>query len=228
MKLLPPGRLGSHLVSADALAELDLHTGGAGLVLGVNQHGEPVTLRLFRPEPTRIVVVGGLRFGQLLAFRALALGAQVTIHSARPAVWGAFARATNTPNEAVRLVAPGTPGDGPASPERPRLTVQDGGTGVGTQEAPRGGGWSALLAIREELTAWDVDALASADLVLMQPLSPMEAELAASVLGLSEMKHSLAGIRADLVTVVSQGTVRWTLVTPTHVELQLIGQPVRR
>jgi len=224
--VLPLSRLGSHPAAADSLNELELFAGGAGLVLGVNQHNEPVTLRLFRPEPTRMVVVGGLRFAQLLAFRALALGAQVVVQSARPAAWGTFARVMSSPNDAIRLVPPGTVLDQTPNQARPRLVVQDSGPSVGGHEVGRTG-WSVTMSVREELTAWDVDVLGVADVVLMQPLTPTEAELSASVLGLSEMKHSLSGIRADLVTVVSQGTVRWTLIAPTSVERQLIGVPNR-
>jgi hypothetical protein len=224
--VLPLGRIGGQLAAGNALDELQLFTGGAGLVLGVNQNGDPVTLRLFRPEPTRMVIVGGLRFAQMVAFRALALGAQVIIQSARPAAWGTFARVMSSPNDAIRLVPPGTVLDQSPNQSRPRLVVQDSGPSVGAQHTGRTG-WSVTMSVREELTAWDVDVLGVADLVLMQPLTPTEAELAASVLGLTEMKQSLSGIRADLVTVVSQGTVRWTLIAPTSVERQLIGVPTR-
>ncbi len=227
MTVLPVSRIGSQPAEESTLNGLELFTGGDGLVIGTNQHGEAVALRLFRPKPTRLVVVGGLRFAQLLAFRSLALGVQVVIQSARPAAWGAFARVMSSPSDSIRLVPPGTALDQSPTQSRPRLVVLDSGPSVGGQEAVRATGWSVTMSVREELTAWDVDVLSVADLVLMQPLSPTEAELAASVLGLSEVKHSLSRINADLVTVVSQGTVRWTLVAPTGVEQQLIGSPNR-
>jgi hypothetical protein len=228
MSVLPAGRLGGHLAPAEAFDALTLRTGGAGLVLGVNQHGEPVIVSPFRAEPTRLVAVGSLTFAQLIAFRALGVGAQVLIQSARPDAWGTFARITGTPNDAVRLVPPDTSIEQPAQQDRPRLVVVDGGPSVGGAEGSSGAGWTATLAVREELTAWDVDVLRGADLALLQPLSPTEATLAASVLGLTEMKGSLSGIRADLVTLVGHGTVRWTLVEPTALERQLIGVPLRR
>ena len=228
MTVLPVSRIGSQPAEESTLNGLDLFTGGAGLVVGTNQHGEAVALRLFRPEPTRLVVVGGLRFAQMIAFRALALGARVVIQSARPAAWSAFAQATAGRTDAVQLVPPGTALDQSPTQTRPRLVVLDSGPSVGGQEAVRATGWSVTMSVREELTAWDVDVLSVADLVLMQPLTPTEAELAASVLGLSEVKHSLSRINADLVTVVSQGTVRWTLVAPTAVERQLIGSLSRQ
>ncbi len=225
--VLPAGRLGSHFASADAFGAITVEAGGAGIVLGVNQHGQSVIVNPFRPEPTRLVAVGTLTFAQLVAFRALGVGAEVLIQSARPAAWGAFARVTGTPNDSIRLVPPGTPIDRPAQPSRPRLLVVDGGPSVGGSDDAANAGWTATLAVREELTAWDVDVLRVADLALLQPLSPAEAGLAASVLGLTEMKSSLSGIRSDLVTLVGHGTVRWTLVEPTDLERQLIGDPQR-
>jgi hypothetical protein len=222
------GRVAGQFGTADAVGALSLHTGGAGLVLGVNQHGEPVILSPFRPEPTRLVVVGSLVFAQLIAFRALGVGAEVVIQSARPDAWGTFARVTTAPHDAIRLVPPGTVVPQPALPSRPRLIVVDGGPSISGTDGGASAGWTATLAVREELTAWDVDLLRTADLALMQPLTPTEATLAASVLGLTEIKHSLSGIGPDLVTLVGHGTVRWTLVAPTTVEQQLLGEPVRR
>ena len=44
---------------------LDLPYGGAGLMIGANRHGAPVVVQLFRAEPTRAVVVGGVTAAQL-------------------------------------------------------------------------------------------------------------------------------------------------------------------
>jgi hypothetical protein len=220
---LPQSRIGATRPHPGVLAGLVLATGGAGLVLGDNQHGEPVTLRLFRPEPTRAMVAGDLRFAQLLVFRALALGAQAVVQTGRPAAWGAFARVGGP--DSIRVVPPGAAHGDVATAARPRLVVLDAGLAAGGEAA--GDPWTATMSVREELTAWDIDVLGSAGVAIMQPLSAPEAELAASVLGLSEVKHSLSGIRPDMVSVVSGGTVRWAVLAPTAIERQLIGSPFR-
>jgi hypothetical protein len=218
---LPESRIGTTRPDPSMLAAMALLVGGAGLVLGHNQHGEFVTVRLFRAEPTRALVVGDLRFAQLVVFRALALGAQAVIQTGRPAAWGGFARIGGAP-DAIRVVPPGVVTGDPASAVRPRLVVLDAGLAAGPDA---GQPWTASLSVRQELTAWDIDVLGGAELVLMQPLPPAAAELAASVLGLGDVKHSLSGIRPDMATVVSQGIARWAVIAPTAIERQLIGVP---
>jgi hypothetical protein len=219
---LPESRIGATRPDPAMFAGLALSAGGAGLVLGENQHGEFVTLRLFRPEPTRAVVAGDLRFAQILVFRALALGASAVIQTGRPGAWGAFGRIGGAQGS-VRVVPPGVVSGEPASAARPRLVILDAGLAAGADAT--GQPWTATMSVREELTAWDIDVLGGADLVLMQPLPAPEAELAASVLGLGDVRHSLSGIRADMATVVSRGTVRWAVIAPTAIERQLIGVP---
>src|SRR5262249_28604878 len=151
--------------------------GGAGLMLGVDRNGEPMAVRLFRPEPTRAVLVGGLRLAQLVVLRALALGARVTVQTGRPPAWEPFLRAIRGPAEVLSLVAPGQPvePDQPASPLRPHLLVVDSGP-VGAPAVPtHEAAWRATLLVRDELSAADVDALARADLALLQRLTPAEA-----------------------------------------------------
>ncbi|WP_243707971.1 type VII secretion protein EccE, partial [Micromonospora sp. KC606] len=71
---------------------LELSIGGGGLMVGANRHGGAVTVRLFRAEGTRLVLVGGVRAGQLLVLRAMALGARVAVQTGRPRVWEPFVR----------------------------------------------------------------------------------------------------------------------------------------
>ncbi|GIG58836.1 hypothetical protein Lfu02_32080 [Longispora fulva] len=218
--------LDPQLASATSLDALELHGGGAGLMLGTNRHRQPVIARVFRPEPTRGVLVGGLRCAQLIAFRVLALGAQVVIQSARPAAWQPFTHGVGAPGDAVVYAAPGSPLPA-ASATRPQLLILDVGAGVGELSESAAANWRTTLAIREELTAWDVDTLVRAHLVLLQPLSEIEAALASSALGLSEVQDWLHRIRADMLTVVSQGSVRWALLGTTAIEQQVIGAPNR-
>ncbi len=77
---------------ADDLERLDVPLGTSGVMIGRNRHGDPVLLRLFRSEPTRLLLVGGLPCAQLLALRALAVGAEVLVRTDRPHAWEPFVR----------------------------------------------------------------------------------------------------------------------------------------
>jgi type VII secretion protein EccE len=211
-----------------ALDALEPALSGEGLMLGVNRKQEPVVVRLFRPEPTRAALIGGLRCAETVVLRALAVGARVIVQSARPHAWEPFLRGLSGGEQAV-LVPPGQVMDPPAAtPVQPQLLVIDvgplGATGVPAVESA----WRATLLVRDELTPADTDILARADLALLQPLAPHEAALAAAALGLGDAAGWLTRIRADMLgVVVDRRTVRWALVSSTPIERQLIGAATR-
>ena len=207
-------------VTPPAIDALDLPYGVAGLMIGANRHGAPVVVQLFRPEPTRAVVVGGMTATQLLVFRAMGLGARIVVQTARPQAWEPFVRSASAPGEAIALMPPGRPiGGPPPGPLRPLLVVVDVGP-VAADRTP-GPGWQATLVVRDDLTPADVDAIGHADLVVLQPLPPEEAALAGAALGLGDAAGWLTRIRDDMVGVVSRRTLRWALLSPTPVERSL-------
>lgn len=215
-------------VSAAALAELTPSTGGAGLMLGVNRHGTPVVIRPFRAEPTRAVLIGGLRCAALLTLRALAVGAHVTVQSTRPDAWSPFLRGLR--GEPISLLPAGQPADlPPPTSAAPQLLVIDTGPTDGhASPPPPESAWRATLVVRDDLTTADTDHLTRADLVLLQPLTPAEAAVATDTLGLTESASWLTRIAPEMLgIVVSRRTVRWTHLSPTPVELQLTGGPAR-
>jgi type VII secretion protein EccE len=199
----------------------------AGVVLGRNRRGVPVTARLTRPEPTRVLIVGGVRVAELLTLRSLALGVHVLVRTGRPEAWEPFLRAVSLPSDAIALVPPGHPvAVAPGGPLAPQLLVVDVGPTPGdppTDEAP----WRTTVLLRDDLTATDVDPLARADLVILQPLRPGEAALAGATLGLGEGQEWLTRIRADMVGIVNRRAVRFALLSATPLEQQLVGSPER-
>ncbi|HEY2673890.1 MAG TPA: type VII secretion protein EccE [Rugosimonospora sp.] len=202
----------------------------SGLVLGHNRHHQPVTVRLFRPEPTRAMMLGGVRAAQVLALRALALNAQVTVQTVRPQAWEPFLRAVSLPTGAVAVVPPGSPAPpAPAGPLVPQLVVVD--AAVAARAAPPAP-WRATLVLREEASAADVNELSRADLVILQSLRPGEAALVGTALGLDASRDWLSRIRADMVGVVSRlgagrSAVRWAVLSTTDIERHVIGAPER-
>ncbi|HEV7896490.1 MAG TPA: type VII secretion protein EccE [Planosporangium sp.] len=214
--------------TAETLAALELPTGGAGLMMGVNRHGEPMTVRLFRPEPTRVGLFGGLRYAQLVALRALALGAQVVVQTGRPQAWEPFDRGIGGSGNELTIAAPNRPLElPPPTPLQPQLIIVDVGP-VGAMAIPVvEAAWRATMVVRDELASHDMDVLARADLVMLSPLSAPEAEIAGYALGLFQLAN-LPRVRADMVgVVVGRHTLRWTLLAPTPIEQQLIGTITR-
>jgi type VII secretion protein EccE len=212
---------------AGALSGARMELPGAGLVLGRNRRGQPVTVRLVRSEPTRALLVGGVRAAELVILRALALGIHVLIQTGRPGEWEPFLRAVSLPSDAVALIPTGRPVTLPmAGPLAPQLVVLDAGPLVGDPPAGEAG-WRGTLVLRDDLGAADLDTLARADLVILQPLSPDEAALAGAALGLGDGQEWLARIGADMVGVVNRRTVRFARLTATPLEQQLIGDPER-
>lgn len=213
-------------VPGAVLDGLELPVDAAGLMLGANRHGVAVTARLFRPEATRVVLVGGVRAAQLVTLRAMALGARVVVQTTRPGQWEPFVRGVTVPGELIPVIPPGRGvGGPPGSPLRPLLVVADAvPVPPGSQTAP---GWQTTLVVRDELTAADVDLLSRADLAVLQPLRPDEAALAGTALGLGDSASWLTRIRDDMAAVVNRRALRWVLLSPTPIEAQLIGTPVR-
>ena len=224
---LPLGRIGEPS-PAGAPAAYGTELPGAGVMLGRNRKGQPVTVRLVRPEPTRALLVGGVRAAELITLRALALGVHVLIQTGRPYAWEPFLRAVSLPSDAVALVPAGRPVALPeGGPLAPQLVVVDVGPVLG--DLPVGdAGWRTTLVLRDDLAPADLDTLARADLVILQPLSAAEAALAGATLGLpGEGQEWLARIRADMIGVVNRRAVRFALLSSTPLEQQLIGSPER-
>ncbi|GAA0524481.1 hypothetical protein GCM10010172_01140 [Paractinoplanes ferrugineus] len=219
---LPPD--GVH--PAERYDGLHLPVGASGLMLGRNRHGNPVVVRLFRPEQTRALLIGGVRCAQLVALRAMAVGARVVVQTARPQAWEPFVRGAAVPGESIVVVPPGrqielTPG----SALHPLLLVVDVGP-VGA-DTGLGRGWQATLVVRDEFGTADVDIASRADVVMVQPLRPDEATQLASTLGLGEVGQWLTRIRPDMVGVVNRRAVRWAALAQTSIESQLIGPAAR-
>ncbi|MEW2426777.1 type VII secretion protein EccE [Micromonospora sp. NPDC047644] len=226
LALTAPGAQPSPPVPGPTVDDWELSLGDAGMMVGTNRHGRAVTVRLFRPEGTRVLLVGGVRAAQLVALRALALGALVVVQTARPRAWEPFVRGVGAPGGTIPLLPPGRAvADGVGTALRPLLLIVDAGP-VAAEAVP-GPPWRATLVVRDELTAADVDALSRADLALLQPLTAAEATLAGAALGLGGSAEWLTRIREDMVAVVNRRALRWALLSATPIEAQLIGPPTR-
>ena len=219
-------RVGLHAADPQALAGLGAQLGGAGLIIGKDRHGAPVVVRPFRPQPTGIVAVGTLAFGQLLTMRQLALGASLAVQTTRPDSWVPFLQQCGVSRDRVSLGQPGTAPARPATADKPLLVVYDAGPVDPKAVAPVGR-WQTTLVVREELTAWDVDLLGAANLVLMQRLTDVEAAMAAAALRFGQVQGWLPRISAEMVAVSEPGQLRWAMLDCTALERQMLPAVAR-
>lgn len=217
--------VGAHLAAPAALAAFAGH-GGGGLVVGRDRRNAPVVLRVFRPEPTRIVVVGGIRCAQLLTSRAMGVGARVFVETARPDHWTDFAQSFAITGADFAVGPAGTRPPGPGTPERPRLLVVDAGHTI-APDLTVAGGHQAVLVLREELTGWDVDLLNAADVVVMQRLTETEAGIASRALPLQQFQDWLPRIAPEMVAIAGSLGLLWAMLAPGPIERRLLTSVAR-
>jgi ESX secretion system protein EccE len=199
-------------LAAGTLAAAPLSLIGAGLVIGEDRRGELVVIRVFRPEPTAITVIGGSWLAQILVFRALALGATVSVDAPYAPQW-----------QALPQVRPHHRGAGGPSARHPRLLVSNEDTDGGAS-----GAWRTRLALLPRLDHASAYLPDRADLTVVQRLSASEAATLATVLPATEQTlHLLQSMSDDMVAIIGGGADRYVWVNPTGIEQSLFG-PARR
>ena len=98
-----------------------MSTGPSGLLLGVGPTGQPMTLSLFRPQPTRIFVALPEFQTWLIAFRSVCLGAHLSVIAADHRRWLTLADAVRAAGGTVDVLH-----DADAIAERMLRLVQTG------------------------------------------------------------------------------------------------------
>ncbi|MBM7082673.1 hypothetical protein [Micromonospora humidisoli] len=224
---LPRLRIGTHAVSPAALARLSPSPLPAGLVLGADRRRAAVTIRLFRPEPTRVVLVGGVWAGQLVAFRALALGARVVVVTADPTTWTGFGPAAlGRAADRVEVRVDGRPVPAAGTAGQPTLIVRDLPPHAPGSTIP--GPWQAELTVLRRLDAGTAPALRDSDLCVLQRLSADESVTAQQALRLPPDSGRFLRVMADdMLALVGGGADRHLWISQTPVEQHLLGVPRR-
>jgi hypothetical protein len=203
-----------------------------GMVLGSGPNDEPLSVSVLRPEPTRLVLVGGLYLARQVALRAMATGAWVVVGTGRPGAWQVLTRAAGegpdgrpAPLVQVRRLAPVELPR--ASEDAPLLVVHDGGA-VPQELFPPRTSWQTTMYVLPYLHPQAENTANNADLVLLQRLPVGQAQLAARIWRLPPaMMNQLTSLPDD--NVVALGPNLWLplrLVT-TPKEREILG-PVRR
>lgn len=193
-----------------------------GLFLGNDHQRSPVTLRLFRSRPTRVVLIDQGWIDRILIFRALALGARVVIHTAAAEQWANFGASVTGRPDRLLAAAPDRPVEVPASITQPVLYVTEGQRA----ELPRLGPWEAQVTVAQQFGDYVAQTALEADLLIMRRLSPHETAFAASLLRTTAIENAaLQTVPADGVVLFGPGTRRYVKVVPTPAERRLYGTP---
>lgn len=229
---LPSGRLarlriGSHTASRAALAQLRVSAPDAGLILGADRQQRPVSARFFRPTPYRSALVGGGWAGQLVAFRALALGARVAVITADPHAWHSFGERSTGRGDRVTVLTADQSLAMPATARQPALVIYD--LGLTGARAPQPlGPWQTQLTVIRRFDQAGAAAIAECDLVLLQRLASDEAALVSDALRLSAQSvRFLQVMPDDMVALIGDGSQRYIWFAQTDVERQYTGAPRR-
>jgi hypothetical protein len=216
-------QVGTQLADTETADAIRVHTGGAGLLLGADEGGRPVIVSLFRPEPTVVVILGELGLAQLVGFRALALGATLTVTTVRPSAWFTLANAVVGTQGAVEIGWPGSQPSWSGSSLRPQLLLADSDSTAAVGAMPAVHAWSTLITVREQVTSQDANLLGRADLILTQTLSPQDATLVSGAVNMSAHAGALAALPDGTIAVISHGSARSAELVPTMIERQMIG-----
>jgi len=220
-------RIGWHTLSRPALAQMRISAPGTGLILGSDRQQKPVAVRMFRPESTRVTLVGGAWAGQLVAFRALALGARVALVAADPQAWHGFGERATGRSDRLTVLGAEQPLALAATPQQPVLVVYDLGV-VGAATPQPLGPWQTQLTVLRRLDQPGVPAIQDCNLVILQRLASAEAAQAGGALKLpSNSTQFLQVMAEDMVALVGDGTLRYISLAQTDIEHQHLGAPRR-
>jgi len=203
-----------------------------GLILGSGLQGEPLTVSVLRPTPTRIVLVGGLYLARQVALRAMAVGAWVVVATGRPAAWQVLPRAAgiqaNGQPSPVVQIRRLSPVELPRpSQDAPLLVITDGGPTPQDFFPPRSP-WQTTIYVLPYLHPQATAIANSADLVLVQRLPGGQADLAARIWRLPpQLMRQLTGLKDDQVIALGRNLWRPLRLVTTPKETELLGR-VRR
>ncbi|WP_030657560.1 MULTISPECIES: hypothetical protein [Streptomyces] len=216
-----------HALPVEQLDALTLPIGDDGVVVGVNNEGQPAILGVNRPTPYDIVLIGGLWTAQVLALRSAATGARVAVETGRPQAWMQMVHAMGGGQNGLSVYDVGRVPPQGASAGTPVLVVRDCG-----MRPPRGrvvsGPWQSVLTLLPYLSPVAPRLLRQARLAGIQRVSPDEAAELGRTMGLSRTEvESLPGLPDGVTLWCTDRDRQYVLTQPTDAEIGLLGTPRR-
>jgi hypothetical protein len=211
-----------HEGAAATAGVLTMTTPPAGLVLGQDPSGAPLTIRVFRPRPTQILLVDRGWLQRLLVFRALALGALVVVNTPEPANWEGFGESLAGAPDRVITAPPHQPIDVPPSAAQPTLFVAE----RHLMELPVLRPWQTRLTVAAWFGDYLAQPLAQADVTILRRLSPRALAAAAPLMHLDAAQATaLQTTPADGLAAYEAGSWRYVRLAVTSIEQRLFGPP---
>ncbi len=193
----------------------------SGIRIGMRRD-RPLSLRLFRPQGTRIAVLSSAVPAQLLAMRAAAVGATIRVQSPRPQAWGPVVRHGLD----ISVAPPGAGFPPPGTPHSPVLVVDDRPIEVGG--LGDAGPWQCRLDIRAVTSASDLGAIGHADVLVFGQVSSAVASALATMMGLDmSLVGQLSALGPGAIALVSRGAIEYVALDPSPAERQLLAQSAR-
>ncbi|MFE5858240.1 hypothetical protein ACFQ61_34110 [Streptomyces sp. NPDC056500] len=216
-----------HEVPLDQLAALAVPVGDDGMVIGVDADGRPTVLGINRPTPYDVTLIGGLWTAQVLALRAAATGARVTVETGRAPAWTALAQAAGGGQQCISLHDVGrVPPQGPSAGS-PVVVVRDCG-----MRPPRGrvvsGPWQSVVTLLPYLSPVAPRLMEKSGVVGVQRVSPDEAAQIGRIMHLPPAEAEALSTLADGVTLWCTARDRQFVMTQaTDAETGLLGSARR-
>ena len=215
-------RVQSHEIHAEELGDTTLTLPPAGLVLGSGQAGALV-VRLFRSDPVRICVVSSGQLAQLIAYRALAVGAHVTVVTDAVAAWGRLVSAVPRGPAWLTVLPTGARVTAAGSLSRPSLVID---ATRDHQALPRWeqGTWQTFVSVQSDLEPADESRLRSSDLLVAQRLEPAAADVARRGFGLAKDRAGwLTQMPNGVLAVAAAGQLAFGQLGLSTMEQRLFG-----
>lgn len=150
----------------------EVSTGPWGLLLGSGAAG-PMTLRLFRPQPTRLFMAVPEYLTWVVAFRAMCLGAHLSVIAADHRQWLVLADAVRACGGTIDVLGGPDNLPGQGRPYRPSLILDDTGQ-LGASS--RLGAWQALAILGNPASSKAISEMRGSDVAMVSPVEGKTAE----------------------------------------------------
>ncbi|MGL4742853.1 MAG: type VII secretion protein EccE [Phycicoccus sp.] len=204
-------------------SQLMLPLDRGGLAIGRGHDRRASLLELFQDRPAALSALLDPRVVLVLGYRALAVGARISVVSTRSERWLPLRRLGVDDEEVVAIFSPETVRlPAAARPDRPHLVIVDL---PGYRDLPQvpGRPWQAVLTVLPELAMRDLPAARARGPVLLRRLDRREAIAAVPFLGLPPgTDRRLTELSDDEFAVVDRGRMAVVDLSLTVPESQLV------
>lgn len=211
-----------HVVAGDDLSGVTFSVPSSGLVLGLVED-TGLVVRMFRAEPVRVCVISTGPLAQLLALRALALGAHVTVITDEVNRWSPLVAAVPGGPSMLAVLPSGARVQATGSMERPSLVIDatsDHRALPRWEQSP----WQTFVSVQPDAGEDPATGLRAFDLVVTQRLGSSGAEGVRRAFGLAQDRAAwLTQMPPYAVAVAARGQLAFGQLRLSTAEQRLFG-----